>query len=528
MFVRLGLVNSFRQLGRSLLVLLAVMLAAMSMTSALSFSQGEMKNSYQFYRELLGGEILVSPVRWAGQQLDDVTGQARLQYRRLNWTGLSWLETYYPELYRDGFFSSPSQADSLSLRQQDLDQLLGQPNIAGYSLHPQLQVELRNSSRLSDQYITYTVLPLPDSGRLPGTTADWTDLNSSAEPLALINVRMNVPDELVAAAAATIPDAAVVSNDEEIRPTPEQVYQRKLVAARNQVLQELKLPKAGEWAELTLPSYRCNQSGDCVPDYVSTSTVQVRVQAQTAIPTRTLAWLDSMGSMASETAYLHGAYLWVSSATWDQLWQQAAGEINPPLENVSLQVDDMDQLDATIKQLQAAFPQYTFVGVNTFAQRIESLSLIDRFYRAPSYLYHPAESGNLAVPVQLGPVFGVLFFLIAGMLIASRMLTGAAARRLEIGILKALGARRRDITLMVLTEVLLLTLLGVCLGFVLVRAGGVIREIGNQVPVGQVVRRTLIEFGQVSGLATAVSLLFAVLPALRLSNLTVMGVLRGE
>ncbi|MGI6357120.1 MAG: hypothetical protein ACOX2K_00240 [Bacillota bacterium] len=40
--------------------------------------------------------------------------------------------------------------------------------------------------------------------------------------------------------------------------------------------------------------------------------------------------------------------------------------------------------------------------------------------------------------------------------------------------------------------------------------------------------RTLAEYGQVAGLAILVSLLFSLLPALRMSNLTVMGVLHGE
>lgn len=527
-FIRLGLVNSFRQLGRSLLVMIAMVLAAMSMTSALSFSQGEMKNSYQFYRELLGGEILVSPVRWAGQQVNDVTGGGQLEYHRLQTTGQSWLEIYYPELYKDGYFGTPGQAPSQTFQQQDLDALAEQPGIAGYSIHPEMQVDLVNSTQLSDKSIPFTVMPLPNDGQLPGLETDLSAFAGSSAPIALINTYMNVPDDLVATAAQTILTEEVVSIDEDIRPTPDQITDRKLKLARTRVLQAMQLPKDKEWAALALPTYKPDSINGYVPDYSQTTEFRVQVAGQVSIPTRTLSWINAMGATVSETAYLHGTYLWVPQATWMRMWQQASGTSALPLQNVSLKVKDMDQLDVTIKELQANFPQFTFVSVSSFAQRMELSSLIDRFYRAPSYLYRPAESTSLSVPMQLGPVMGILFFLIAGMLIASRMLTGAAARRLEVGILKALGARRRDIAVMVLTEAMIITVIGTTIGFLLVRMGGVIMEIGNDVPLSMVAGRTLVEYATVCGLASIVSLFFALLPAIRMSNLTVMEVLRGE
>lgn len=505
-----------------------MVLAAMSMTSALSFSQGEMKNSYQFYRELLGGEILVAPVRWAGQQVSDVTGSGRLEYRLLQTTGLSRLEVYYPELYRDGFFSSPDQVDVATFRLSDLQALTTHIGVSGYTILPQFEADLVNETRLSDKLVKFTVLPLPSDGRLPGLETDFGSLAQSEYPVALINSHLIAPDDLVAMVALTIPTAEVVSDSEEIRPTEDEISARKLRAARSKVLEDLKLPRQEEWVSLTVPSYRTSDSQGFVPNCAASSSFRLQVVQQVSVPTRSLSWINSMGATVTETAFLHGAYLWVSSATWLDMWQQVSGTDELPLQNITLQVGDMNQLDLIVRDLQSRFPQFTFVSVAEFARRMEATSLIDRFYRAPSYLYRPAAQTSLAVPMQLGTVMGVLFFLIAGMLIMSRMLTGAAARRLEVGILKALGARRRDIGTMVLTEALLITFIGTTIGFLLVRMGGVIMEIGNQVPFGQVLWRTLTEYGIVTGLATLVSLAFSLLPAIRMSNLTVMGVLRGE
>lgn len=536
MFVRLGITNSLRQLGRSMLVLLAMVLAAMSLTSALSLSKGEMSNSYELYRHLLGGEILVSPVKWAGQQAQDVSGSQELTYQQLTATGLSWLETYYPELFDKGYLASSGVIPRQSFTEQELAALVEQPEISGISICPRLPADLTNLTMLTGAYEHFTIMPLPDSGRMDLINSDGPGLQSldfqqyadSEEPIAWINLYFDIPQETIDEIIANIPDSAVLNGMEETIPTPEQIYQIKLNRARWMAIEQMQLPTAKQVARLSVPRVRLGPDGDFVPDYTDTATLDLRIAGQVVAPTRTIIWPHSLKITLSETGYVHGMYLWVPQKTWLNIWRQVAGTDELPLFNVALKVKDMSRLAMIRQALQERFPQFTFIDVASFAYRMEALSRIDRFYRAPGFVYSPAEHVSLAVPMELGPVIGVLFFLIGGMLIASRMLTGAASRHLEIGIMKSLGARRRDIATMALTEALVLGVFGSCIGYLFVRLGGIAMEVSNGVALQQVLLKSATEGALVVGVASLTALVFALLPALRLANLTVMEVLRSE
>ncbi len=531
MFVRLGLTNSLRQLGRSLLVLLAMTLSAMSLTSALSYSQINTKNSYPFYRQLLGGEILVAPIRWAGQQAKDITAGTALQPIRLPKTGLSWLERYYPQLYADGFLGTADSRTSQVIPEETIQHLASEPGISGYGLQYQFPASLTNATHGTEKYTRVTVQPLPDPERLAKLlNRDITPLLPYLEgdqPFAVVNSHLLIEDGEIALIAGTIPDELVTSLDEEVRPTPEQIYERKERLALRKALEGRELPDEWEVARLSIPTLAPLPDGSYLPNYAQAFQVDIPVFSQVSIPTRTIYYTNEMGGTVSETAYLHGGYVWLPQKLWQSLWQRAAQGGDPASGNLVLRIENMDDLEQTVARLQSDYPQLTFVSVADFAYRMEHGAIIDRFYNVPKGLYQAGET-RLAVPVKLGKVMGLLFYLIAGMLIASRMLTGAAARRSEIGILKALGARKRDIAAMVLTESLLVTLIGASAGFLLVRMGGVIVELGNRVALQTVFVRTASEFGLVVGAACLVSLLFGLLPAIRMSNLTVMGVLRGE
>ena len=59
----------------------------------------------------------------------------------------------------------------------------------------------------------------------------------------------------------------------------------------------------------------------------------------------------------------------------------------------------------------------------------------------------------------------------AGILIMNVMLVSVSQRTAEIGLLKALGASRQKIQLLILSEAVLLTLLGILFGFIIGLAG---------------------------------------------------------
>jgi len=105
---------------------------------------------------------------------------------------------------------------------------------------------------------------------------------------------------------------------------------------------------------------------------------------------------------------------------------------------------------------------------------------------------------------------------VAGILIMNVMLIAVSQRTEEIGLLKALGARRREILALILTEAGMLSLIGAALGCM-------VGEMGNrgiqlffpQIPTGT----PLWAAASAVGIALATGLVFGILPARRASRL---------
>lgn len=512
-----------------------MVLAAMSLTSALSFSEGEMRDSYQFYRDLLGGEILASPVNWTGQHLTDDDGHTT--YNQLDVTGLSWLEMFYPELYEQGYIVASGTQQHQAFTAQEIAELREFPGVAAVTVHPQLPVDMTSLSVPYQHYSPFTLMQLPperilrssdeETGLQPFSASAYREADV---PLVWMNADYfcDVPESLIAKSLEAVSAAEIASTYYDRTISEEDMAKIRLMRARGPAVQEMKLPRAGERAELLLPRMRFAQNGDYAPDYSDPICLEVQIAGYVVTPTRSISWPHPLAITLTEVAYLHASNLYVTPETWQQIWLQVSGLTEPPLHNVSLRVSDMSKLTPLMDSLRERFPQFAFVDVKQFASRMELTSRLDYFYRAPSFVYSPMRNATLAVPTELGPITGLLFFLIAGMLTMSRMLTGGAARRTEVGILKTLGARRRDVTTMALSEALAIALIGSALGFLLIRMGGLAVEVSNDVPWSVIASRTACEGALVVALASGTALLFAVAPAVRLANLTVMEVLRGE
>lgn len=114
---------------------------------------------------------------------------------------------------------------------------------------------------------------------------------------------------------------------------------------------------------------------------------------------------------------------------------------------------------------------------------------------------------------------------VAGILTMNVMLVAVSQRRSEIGLLKALGASRRTITLIFLYEACLLALLGATLGLVLGELGSWgIRAIFPQLPAyapGWAIITAI-------AIALGTSIIFSLLPARRASRLDPVVALTGK
>ncbi|HXG55697.1 MAG TPA: ABC transporter permease [Vicinamibacterales bacterium] len=135
-------------------------------------------------------------------------------------------------------------------------------------------------------------------------------------------------------------------------------------------------------------------------------------------------------------------------------------------------------------------------------------------------LYHTATKGIFAVLV--GVV--ALSLVVGGIVIMNIMLMVVSERTREIGLRKALGARRRDIIWQILTESVTLStfggLVGIGLGFLLALA------ISKATPLPAAVQFWSIAMG--IGITAVVGLFFGLYPAMRAASLDPIEALRRE
>jgi putative ABC transport system permease protein len=132
----------------------------------------------------------------------------------------------------------------------------------------------------------------------------------------------------------------------------------------------------------------------------------------------------------------------------------------------------------------------------------------------------------------LGTVAGISL-LIGGIGIMNIMLVSVAERTREIGLRKAVGARRRDILLQFLIEALVLTLLGsalgVLLGYALSPIGTLLlRGMGGGATSDAAAVVTLESIMLATGVAAGIGLFFGFFPALTAARMRPIDALRSE
>jgi putative ABC transport system permease protein len=135
-------------------------------------------------------------------------------------------------------------------------------------------------------------------------------------------------------------------------------------------------------------------------------------------------------------------------------------------------------------------------------------------------LYHQATNGIFAVLV--GVV--ALSLVVGGIVIMNIMLMVVSERTREIGLRKALGARRRDIVWQILTESVTLSVLGGCAGTLI---GFIVAIIVSKVtPLPAAVQFWSVAIG--IGITALVGLFFGMYPAMRAARLDPIEALRRE
>jgi putative ABC transport system permease protein len=136
-------------------------------------------------------------------------------------------------------------------------------------------------------------------------------------------------------------------------------------------------------------------------------------------------------------------------------------------------------------------------------------------------LLSTSSQTNHVLTVLLGAV-AAISLLVGGIGVMNIMLVSVTERTREIGIRKAVGARRSDILVQFLVEAMVLSVLGGILGVAAGLVGSQFRIVGVQ-PLVQMYSVAL-----AFGVALAVGLFFGIYPASRAARLRPIEALRHE
>ncbi len=490
MFFRLGFLNATRNLTRSALAILSMAVAGAILTTTLTLSRGYPREAYRIHRQMLGGEVVAYSLNFTGDLTSTDGKQAPMQYNRLVSSPPSDLSIFRPELFTEGFLAR-GELTPRPFTAADLSALASAPGVEG----------------VNPYYV------------MPGQTF-VTGGQGRVRYQSPLRGRDLKPDQVAGDLGKTVVSGRYFTPEDDGRLVA-------VVSAKQQLPKDVEAPRVGSRISVQLPKI-VMQDGQPTFDYEHGSVIELEVIGQIELPTRLLTWQTEQGTTASEQLYWYTNEIQLPLSTWQSLYRQAGGTDYAPYQ-VALHVPDLTYLEDTVVNLNRTFNQFSFVSVPRQAELAAKRNLIEPILRAPAELRQAQEAARQdGLPLDLRKPLMVLVYLNAALIVAANMLTAVNERKKEMGILKAVGARRWDIVTMAVTEAMLLSVIGATVGFLLIRIFGVITQLTNGHSLGLILSSVGGDYLMVIGSTLVVSLLFGLLPALKLSRLTAMEVMRND
>ena len=489
-FAWLGFIGAKRNMGRSILAITAMAMAAGFLTYVISLSRGYPFSYRAEYRAIHGGEIALYDRQLLG-------GIEETEYfftlRGLPHTDLSVM---MPELYEGGYLSASEKG--VPFTEDTLQRIGALSNVQG--VYPRYQIPALSSG-------LYDVWATPLRGR----------------DIQLDSLQSIAPSGIISEGRwFTEQDAGdyvcIVSK-----------YQHFPVGQ--------PAPRVGDTITVLVPQL---QGADYRVDYLDLLPIQLRVIGIVDIRMRPLTYttVDDFGILTENnevTTYMQCDEIQIPLTTWQSIWSTRSDEEYLPSQ-LSLMVSDMSYLQDIVLEVQNAFPEYTVFGIPQVLQRAETNLRIED----PRQIYHHPDQDvarSLLMPDNVAPEamrqdlripMSILILINAAMVMASNLLIMVSERRKEIGILKAVGARRWQIAQMILCEALLISGFGALLGFSFFRLPALLNQMTNRVAMIRLLQTLASDLGVVLGATAVFTLIFGLLPAMQMAALSVQEVLQSE
>ena len=141
--------------------------------------------------------------------------------------------------------------------------------------------------------------------------------------------------------------------------------------------------------------------------------------------------------------------------------------------------------------------------------------------RTPDFIASRIKKVSGTMSTFLGLISG-LSLIVGGIIVMNIMLMSVSERKKEIGLRKAVGARKKDILTQFLIECMLITLIGGAIGILLGLGGSKLITMATQIPTGF----SLQAFGLAFGFSGLVGLLFGMHPAKKAAELEPVAAMR--
>ena len=477
MFWLLGLLSVRRNVQRSLMGIISMAMAAGFMAFALSFSRGVPSGYYAATSAMIGGEIVLYAPSFDGSSAQDA---ALWEYHVHSNLPNTDIDIFYPEFTKNGYVTF-------------------QPYERGFSSEETL--ELGNIPYVSAVYPRYQ---LPAWSQTE-TEQRYTPLRGRDEARdALLRVH---PAELVVSGRwfAASDEGRLVA----------------VVAAQQHYAAGQEPAKVGDILTVSIPTPRTLQQKNFY-DYSAVHTFELEVIGIIEVPTRVLAW---EGYEGATKVWYSWDMMWllddiqVPLGTWDAIWQSVSlGEYIP--EQLSLVVEDTNALEDIAAEIRVFFPERTVVSMTGLMRKAERELLLEDPVLFAEYAQKAGSESLVAeAEVQQGVAqdlrlpLVVIIFANAGLIVSANLLLMVQERRREIGVLKSVGALRRDIVCMVLSEAMCIALCGAALGFTFFKLPASANEISSGVHFSLVVWGFVQDLFLALGVAATVALLFGMVPA---------------